>query len=99
MAKLARLPEADIINGFKGVLDYYVWLGIPCVRKWPRYKPRTPNPQEALNQSIFKTAVDEWNLLSEYVRQGYITMAAGSTLSGRDMFIKMYLNSKSILPY
>jgi hypothetical protein len=99
MAKLARLPEADIINGFKGVLDYYVFLGIPCVRKWPRYKPRTPTPQEAQNQSIFATAVDEWNNLSDYVRQGYITMASGSTLSGRDMFIKMYLNAKSILPY
>lgn len=99
MAKLATLPGVDIINGFKGVLDYYVFLGIPCVRKWPSYKPRTPTPYEALQQAVFADAVAEWNNITEFVRQGYISMASGSTLSGRDMFIKMYINGQSILPY
>jgi len=99
MAKIARLPEVDIINGFKGVLDYYVIMGIPCVRKWPVYQPRAPHLVEATNQRAFADAVAEWDNITEFVRQGYITMASGSTLSGRDMFIKMYLNAKSILPY
>ena len=57
MAVIARMPSVAIVNGFKGVLDYYVYRGIPCVRKWPRYKPRTPTPYEALQQAVFADAV------------------------------------------
>ncbi|GAH57728.1 unnamed protein product, partial [marine sediment metagenome] len=35
MAKITSLPSLDIIHGFRGILDFYLWKGIPCVRKWP----------------------------------------------------------------
>jgi hypothetical protein len=40
-----------------------------------------------------------WNTLDPSVQAAYKTMASGSTLSGRDMMVKMYVNAKSILPY
>lgn len=99
MAVISSLPGVDIISGFKGVLDFYVCLGLPCVRKWPRYKTRAPHPEEAVNQAIFSDAVAEWDNLSALVRDAYKAMASGSTLSGRDMFVKMYINASLILPY
>lgn len=99
MATIAAMPEADIINGFKGVLDYYVYRGIPCVRRWPRYTPRTPTQAEASSQAAFSEAVAEWNNITPYVRSRYASMSSASTLSARDIFIKMYINGKSILPY
>lgn len=37
MATITELPPGDIIQAFKGTLDYYVWRGLPCVRTWPRW--------------------------------------------------------------
>lgn len=99
MAKLASLPERAIISGFKGRLDFYVLNGVPCCRKWPR--PHRPTETESViaQQAIFADAVSLWSTLSQEVRDAYDTMASGSTLSGRDMMVKMYINASSILPY
>lgn len=35
MPVLNSLPDPDTIRRLKGTLDYYVWKGLPCVRKWP----------------------------------------------------------------
>ena len=99
MAKLAALPELDIINGFRGTLDYYVYMGIPCCRAWPVRRSLPFTPQEQAQWPIFADATRLWNTLSPEVQAAYKAMASGSTLSGRDMMIKMYINGKSILPY
>lgn len=99
MAKLAALPETAIISGYKGTLDFYYWRGIPTCRAWPR----SPGHQRAAavkaQWPIFTAAAREWPLLSKFVQDAYRKMASGSTLSGRDMAIKMYINAQSILPY
>lgn len=35
------MPSQEIISSLAGVLDFYVWKGIPCCRSWPR-KPAMP---------------------------------------------------------
>jgi hypothetical protein len=40
-----------------------------------------------------------WNTLDPSVQAAYNTMAAGSTMTGRDIMVKMYVDGKSILPY
>lgn len=42
----------------KGVLDYYVWRGIPCVRSWPRSPklPRAPRVKATINTMADFTA-------------------------------------------
>jgi hypothetical protein len=99
MAKLGALPAQNIIAGAKGTLDYYVHWGIPCCRSWPRPPPKIPSPAKQAQWPIFADAVAQWNTLDPMVRTAYQTMAAGSTMSGRDIMIKMYINGKSILPY
>jgi len=99
MAVLNAMPEMDIISGYRGIVDFYVCRGIPCARRWPRKKLHPPTPAEAIHWPVFSDAVKEWNSLSQEVRDAYKAMASGSTLSGRDMMVKMYINAKSILPY
>jgi hypothetical protein len=99
MAKLASLPAKDIISGFAGVIDYYVRDGVATARKWPRRGPDTFHPSEQAQWPVFADAARLWNTLDPEVQHAYKTMASGSTMSGRDIMIKMYLNGKSILPY
>jgi len=99
MARLAALPAVDVISGYRGAIDYYVWLNLPCARRWPRWKIKTRSAALQAFWPVFRDAVSLWNELSPEVRDAYNTMSAGSTLSGRDMMIKMYINAKSILPY
>ncbi len=81
-----------IISGFRGTLDFYVWKGIPCVRTWPR-KAIYPPTQEELNTRIaFTWASQNWQFLSPEVQDAYRAMAAGTTLSGRDLFVKFYIS-------
>lgn len=99
MAKLIALPELAIISGFKGTLDFYVWMGIPVCRKWPNRPSKPKTAAEQAQWPVFSDAVKLWNTLAPEVRAAYETMASGSTMTGRDMSMKMYLNAKSILPY
>jgi hypothetical protein len=96
MAKLASLPEASIISGFQGVIDYYVRDGVAICRKWPRRTNVIPTPLQQPQREIFATASRLWNTLTPDIRAAYETMASASTLSARDMMIKMYINANSI---
>ena len=99
MAKLVALPEQAIINGFKGTLDYYVWMGIPCCRSWPRARTVPITPQEKAQWQTFTDASQLWNTLDQATKNAYNKMASGSTMSGRDVMVKLYINSQSLLPY
>lgn len=44
MSKISELPPYATILGHRGVLDYYVWRGLPVARTWPRKKLSTLNP-------------------------------------------------------
>jgi hypothetical protein len=99
LAILKALPEAAIISGFKGTLDFYVWRGLPVCRQWPRRRSVPFTPQEKAQWPVFATASRLWNTLDPSVQDAYNKMASGSTLSGRDMMVKMYINAKTILPY
>lgn len=99
MAKLEALPSSQIIDALAGVIDYYLYMGIPVARSWPRKRSIPPTPQERANWPVFSDATKLWNTLDPTIQAAYNKMAAGSTLSGRDMMTKMYINAKKILPY
>ena len=101
MAKLARLPSEVVISGFKGVVDFYMNYqssdpeargeGIPCARSWPRSPGHKRSPEVEAQWDDFKEAVKLWNQLSAEIQGQYISMASGTPLSGRDLFIRGYL--------
>jgi len=54
LAKLAALPNATIIAGFKGKIDFYVHKGIPCARRWPVITGHRSTIGEKRNQNRFR---------------------------------------------
>lgn len=91
MAKLKVMPQQGIIDGFKGAVDFYVWMGIPVARKWPR--PPTAERSAAVQTQwpTFAYAAKEWLNLSKFVQDAYIKLATNSGLTGRDMQVRAYI--------
>lgn len=91
MAKLEVMPRQAIISGFKGKIDYYVYMGTPCTRKWPRSPGHRRTPAVEAQWPAFTNASRLWTQLSPEVQAAYNALATGSGLSGRDMFSRSYL--------
>lgn len=86
----------EIIDGFKGVIDFYVHDGQACVRSWPRSSGPHRAPAVEAQWPAFTWAAKNWLTLSEEVRQAYRQMAAGTNMTGRDIFVKSYISSAHI---
>ncbi len=92
MAKIKSMVADDVISGFKGKLDYYVWCGIPCVRKWPRSPGGKRAPAVEAQWPVFSEAASYWQQLTPEVQATYNKMASDTGLSGRDMFARGYIS-------
>ncbi|MBA7698090.1 hypothetical protein ES703_106765 [subsurface metagenome] len=92
MTILTALPELAIINGFKGTVDFYLWMGIPVARTWPRSPGPRRAPAVEAQWPAFTIASRLWNQMSPYVQAAYRTTSAGTNLSGRDLSVKAYLS-------
>lgn len=91
MARLTVLPHENIIDGFKGSIDFYVHRGIPCARRWPRSPGKIRSPAVMAQWSAFTFASQEWKNLTPAVQESYNILATDSGLSGRDMQVRAYL--------
>ena len=91
MATLDKMPSQDIIDGFKGAIDFYVWKGISCARAWPKAPGVARSPGVRAQWPIFSYASHEWSNLSPTVQDAYKLLATDSGLSGRDMFTRAYI--------
>lgn len=97
MAILNVLPSQAIIDGFKGKIDFYLWRGIPCARKWPR-SPGHLRAQSVMAQwPLFTEAAQGWSKITQEEQDAYRRMASGTGLSGRDLFTRSWI--KGLLPY
>jgi len=86
------MPEQAIISGFKGVVDFYLWKGIPVARSWPRSPGHDRAPAVEAQWPAFTTATRLWDHMSAYVQAAYIQSAQGTNLTGRDLAMKSYLS-------
>ena len=91
MAKLTALPHQDIINGLKGKIDYYLWMGVPVARKWPRSPGKHRSPAVQAQWPAWTVASRLWSDMDGDMQQWYRETAHGSNLSGRDLAQKAYL--------
>lgn len=91
MTVLKNLPELAVIRGFKGILDFYVWMGLPVVRRWPRSPGTRRTPEVEAQWSAWRYASQNWQSLSPRVQEAYRLTASGLDWSGRDLFMKSYL--------
>ena len=92
MAKLIALPSQAIIDGFKGTIDFYLWMGIPVARRWPRSPGHRRAPAVEAQWPAFTTATQAWPELSKDIQDAYNETAHGTNLSGRDLQVKAYLS-------
>lgn len=92
MAVLKVFPGLEIIDGFKGKLDFYVHGGTPCVRRWPRSPGRRRAPAVEAGWPAFAYIATLWNALSPYVQDAYRATASEMTMTGRDLFVKSFIS-------
>jgi len=92
VAKLTTLTALDIISGFKGTIDFYVYMGLACARRWPRSPGHRRAPAVEAQWSAFTIATTLFPLLSQEIRDAYNKMASGTGLTGRDLFTRSYLS-------
>jgi len=96
VAKLLKMPSQAIIDGLKGTLDFYYWMGIPCVRRWPRSPGHARAPAVEAQWAAWSYASKTWNLLPPLVQDAYRIMAKGTNLTGRDVYQKSYITNTHI---
>ena len=96
MAKVTQLPGMEIISGFKGVVDYYVYMGVPCARKWPSSPGHKRAPAVEAAWPAFSWSASNWNNLSQPVRDAYNRLAANTGMTGRDIFTKSFINGSTL---
>lgn len=96
MAKIKALPGKEVIGGFRGLLDFYVHCGQPCVRSWPRSPGQRRAPLVEEQWPSFAFSGYYWKLLPLEVKEAYIQNASGFPVSGRDIFTKSYINGQTI---
>ena len=81
-----------VISGFRGVIDFYYYMGLPCARSWPR-KPKGARSAPVMAQwPVFKRAAELFNQLSPEVRYAYEQMAVGTNLTVKDIFFRGYIS-------
>ena len=93
MAKIKKMPGTKVISGFKGTLDYYFYMGVACVRSWPRSPGKIRSPAVMAQWQAWSYITKHWNYLSPEVRRAYESTATGSSLTGRDLFTKAFISS------
>lgn len=92
MAKILKMPSQEIINGFKGTIDFYLWNKIPCVRRWPRSPGHHRAPLVEAQWPTFAWASSNWNSLTSEIQDAYRAMSSGTNMSGRDLFTKGFIS-------
>lgn len=92
MAIVTELPGQKIIDGFKGVLDFYYYMGIPCVRSWPRSPGKSRNANVEAQWERFAYASQTWDELSPFVKAAYKRLADSCGLHAKDWFTRGYLS-------
>jgi len=91
MARLSNMPSQAIVDGFKGVVDFYVYKDTAVARKWPRWHTRESYPAEAANQADFAYVNKLAGSLPEYLINQYKRMAAGTPFSWKDLLVRAYM--------
>lgn len=104
MARLKVLPSLDIISGFRGVIDYYVYYpscpaetgvkGTPCARRWPRSPGHHRAPAVEEGWAAFSWSAANWNSLSTEVQDAWRQLATGTPKTGRDLFTLSFITPK-----
>ena len=92
MAIIKEMVGKKVIDGFRGVVDFYYYMGVSCARSWPKSPGKSRSWAVTQQWAVFKEAARLWPLLSTSVQQTYVEMARPTNLTGKDMFFRGYIS-------
>lgn len=92
MAKVKTLPSQAVIDGFRGVLDFYVHMGQPCVRSWPHKIGSNRSSDVRAQWPAFSYLSRSWNDMTPAVQAAFNSLAGDSGISGRDLAMAAYIS-------
>lgn len=90
MVILKEMVAEKIIDGFKGKVDFYYYMGIPVARKFPRSQGKSQTPDSVAQQPMFTYVQKLWTQVSPFVRESYQDLAPSGALHLRDWFMRGY---------
>ena len=90
------MPEQSIIDGFKGKIDFYLYMGIPVARRWPRSPGHNRAPAVQAQWVAFAEAARLWSTLAPEVKAAWEELAADSDLTAKDWFTRGYISGYTI---
>lgn len=85
------MPALGVIKGLQGVLDFYWWKGIACVRSWPHIPYANRTPASLASAKLFGEISHAYALLPGNLRALYAQNAEGSPRTGRDVYMSATL--------
>jgi hypothetical protein len=103
MAKIDKMPNKAVIDGFKGVIDFYEYhpfcgseRSITVARKWPTYNASNYPSSARLMCAFFAYISQQSMNVSTDVMAAYEAMAGGTGLTWRDMMVRCYLSKDNL---
>lgn len=91
MAIIKEMLGEKVISGFRGVLDFYYWCGIPCVRKWPKSPGRKRSAAVEAQWIPFKEAAALAKDLDPKLIDFFKSNAADTNMTWKDLFFRAYM--------
>lgn len=92
MGKITRMPIEKRIGGFRGVIDFYYYMGKPCARRWPASPGHRRSPPVEAQWIPFKEAARLAKLLPPAIIEYYRKNTAGQKLTWKDIYFRSYLS-------
>lgn len=97
MAIIDALPAQHVIDGFRGVLDFYILCRggkakTICVRKWPVTPKQSLTAATIAAQKPFAVAAASIPKVSQDLKDLYSEMAGGTSYTWKDVAMTLFLN-------
>ena len=90
MAILKSFVGMKVIDGFKGKVDFYYYMGVAVARKWPRSQGKSQTPASVAAQPAFAYCAQIYSTISPFVYETYHQVAEAYGLHAKDWFTRAY---------
>jgi len=91
MAKVDHI-SGEMIDAFRGSVDFYYWKNIPVARSWPGKIQQPFTPGQNFRRQLFKSVSENLHKLEDNVIKSYKLMSQNISYSWRDLYFKIYLS-------
>lgn len=88
MPRLRALPDTQRIKGFKGVIDFAVWRGVPYSRKWPKTPRSNLTPDTLERAALFTDIIRSYSRLAPELKNELITELQTVGVAPRDYYLR-----------